>query len=226
MSLRKTSALSLWVPVVACLFLIYFLSSRTADQLYYSTPDFVAHGLEYAVLGLFLIRALNGGMARKLRWRVVLGTLGLSLAWAVGDELHQMVVPTRIASVGDVIADMTGSALACVTFAVVVHWRARLMGVRQEGTQARDTESSAELVLLTRRDCPLCHDASEVLSRVVPEYDVSLVVQDVDSKQELASLYGEEVPVLLVNGKKASKFRLDERQLRRRLKRWKRGNGR
>ena len=185
----------------------------------------MAHGIEYGVLGLFLARALNGGVRRPLRWRVVLWTMGLSLVWAVGDELHQLYVPTRIASVADVVADMTGCALACAVLAVAVHWRSMARPLRQERLAGGVTTTrSAKLVLLTRSDCHLCHDASELLSRVVPEHDVLLEVLDVDSKQELERLYGDEVPVLLVNGKKASKFRLDERQLRRRLRPWKRRN--
>lgn len=219
MSPHKASAVSLWLPVAACLVLIYFLSSRSADQLHYRTPDFVAHALEYAVLGLFLARAFNGGMGRRVRWHVVLGTMGSTLAWAVGDELHQMYVPTRIASVGDVVADMTGCAFACALFAVLVHWRVSVLEARQEQAGAR---GEARLTLMTRNDCHLCDEAKEVLSRLMPEHAASLEVVDVDSKKEWSRDYGEEIPVLLINGSKASKFRLDERRLRRRLKPWKR----
>ena len=78
------------------------------------------------------------------------------------------------------------------------------------------------LTFLTRGDCHLCHDAREVIDRVLPEYDIRLEVIDVDSQVELARRYGEQIPVLLVDGVKAFKFHIDERRLRRRLRHWRR----
>ena len=65
-------------------------------------------------------------------------------------------------------------------------------------------------------------EARQVLSRVTPDYHVQLEVLDVDSRQELARRYGDELPVLLLNGAKASKSGMDERRLRRRLDPWRR----
>jgi hypothetical protein len=48
----------------------------------------------------------------------------------------------------------------------------------------------------------------------------SLVLEeiDVDSSAELRGKYGEEVPVLFINGRKAFKYRLTAKQLATRLK--------
>lgn len=86
--------------------------------------------------------------------------------------------------------------------------------------------AEGRLVLLTRRDCHLCHEAAEVLERVLPEYQVGLEVIDVDSRPELNDRHGEEVPVLLIDGRKAFKYRVDESRLRRRLRRWRRAGSR
>ena len=82
--------------------------------------------------------------------------------------------------------------------------------------------SAAGLVLLTRRDCHLCREAREVVERVLPDYDARLEVIDVDSREDLARQYGHEVPVLLVEGVRVFKFRVEERRLRRRLRPWRR----
>lgn len=81
----------------------------------------------------------------------------------------------------------------------------------------------ARLTFLTRRECCLCHEARAVVERVVPDYEVALEIIDVDTRDDLARAYGEQVPVLFVDGRRAFKFRVDERRLRRRLSRWRRG---
>jgi glutaredoxin len=74
-----------------------------------------------------------------------------------------------------------------------------------------------ELLLYTRRDCCLCDamkGAVEDASRNLP---TRLTVVDVDSRPELAAAFGEEVPVLFVNGIKFAKYRADPRRLRDKL---------
>ena len=74
----------------------------------------------------------------------------------------------------------------------------------------------AELTLITRQGCHLCEEASNDLARVIarftelhPDKQYSVEVIDVDSDPELSSRYSEEVPVLLLNGKQISFFRID-----------------
>jgi hypothetical protein len=58
----------------------------------------VAHAAEFAVLGFLLFRA--GGRERL--------ALGLGIAYAVSDELHQHFVPGRVGSPLDVVVDTVG----------------------------------------------------------------------------------------------------------------------
>ncbi len=74
----------------------------------------------------------------------------------------------------------------------------------------------AELKLITRQGCHLCEEASNDLARVIarftklhPDKEYSVDVVDVDSDPELISKYSEEVPVLLLNGKQISFFKID-----------------
>jgi hypothetical protein len=74
------------------------------------------------------------------------------------------------------------------------------------------------LTLLKRADCHLCDEMAAVVGEVVRSAgDVRLEAQDVDSAPGPRALYGNEVPVLLVNGRKAFKYRVAPGQLRRRL---------
>ncbi|HKY31336.1 MAG TPA: glutaredoxin family protein, partial [Candidatus Polarisedimenticolia bacterium] len=71
--------------------------------------------------------------------------------------------------------------------------------------------------LLGRRGCHLCDEAETVLRSVLPEYGARLAKLDVDQDEEMRRLYGEEIPVVLINGRKAFKHRVDPGRLRRKL---------
>jgi hypothetical protein len=59
----------------------------------------------------------------------------------------------------------------------------------------------------------------EAIAEAVRGIAASLSVVDVDSREELIRDFGEEVPVLFVDGAKFAKYRVDPRRLREKLKR-------
>jgi VanZ family protein len=72
-----------------------------------------AHLAEYAVLALLLWRALLRKSApgnAPWRWSKAGLVLALVSLYAVSDEIHQAFVPSREASVRDVLLDTTGAA--------------------------------------------------------------------------------------------------------------------
>ena len=82
------------------------------------------------------------------------------------------------------------------------------------------------LTLYSRPGCHLCDDMKAVVARILdelahaPAHTAQRVeVQEVDISRdpELEARFGLEIPVLLVNGKKAAKYRVTEDELRRRL---------
>ena len=73
------------------------------------------------------------------------------------------------------------------------------------------------LTLYGRADCHLCHEMRAVVDAVGREMRFDLEEVDVDGDPALAAAYGEEVPVLLVNGRKAFKYRVSAPDLRARL---------
>ncbi len=72
-----------------------------------------------------------------------------------------------------------------------------------------------EVVLYTRAGCHLCDEAKQVLR----DAGVAFSEQDIDADPQLRALYNEEVPVVFINGRKAFKYRVDPRELRKRLER-------
>jgi glutaredoxin len=57
-----------------------------------------------------------------------------------------------------------------------------------------------------------------VIRQVAQRTPVDVEEIDIDSSADLKQKYGEEVPVLFINGRKAFKYRLTARQLSARLK--------
>ena len=93
---------SAWIPVVLWAGLIFGLSSIPSLSTGLGTWDLVlrklAHTIEYAVLGLLLLRALGRELPAFLA----------GVAYAASDELHQRLVPGRHGALYDVAIDALG----------------------------------------------------------------------------------------------------------------------
>lgn len=73
--------------------------------------------------------------------------------------------------------------------------------------------------LYTRAGCCLCDVAKEAIERVRAARPFELRVIDIDTDPRLVALYGWEIPVVVVDGRKHAKLRLDERRFAERLAR-------
>jgi len=73
------------------------------------------------------------------------------------------------------------------------------------------------LTLYSRADCCLCEEMKVVLAQVQEDLPFTLEQIDISTDPELESRFGQEIPVLFVNGRKAFKYRLTAGELRRRL---------
>lgn len=76
-----------------------------------------------------------------------------------------------------------------------------------------------ELVLYTRADCELCREMETLVEQETARSAVRLDRIEIDGNSELEERFGQEVPVLFVNGRKAFKYRCTARELRKRLSR-------
>jgi VanZ family protein len=113
-----------WLPALAYMGLIWFLSSRPISLPLASFPhrDKVVHLLEYGTLGALAARAIHGSMRLSLRAALV-WAFTLSVAWGCLDELHQAFVPARSADVLDLAADVVGALLGVACYGRF--WRKR-----------------------------------------------------------------------------------------------------
>jgi len=71
------------------------------------------------------------------------------------------------------------------------------------------------LTLYSRPGCHLCDEMKDVVRRVAQSVPLQLEEIDISTSRELEDRYGLEIPVLLVEGKKAAKYRIGEEELRR-----------
>ena len=66
-----------------------------------------------------------------------------------------------------------------------------------------------QVTIYTRQNCHLCEVAKEVVESARLEVEFELEVIFIDGDVELEKLYGEEVPVTMINGKRHDYFKVD-----------------
>jgi VanZ family protein len=102
-----------WLPPLAMMLLIFALSSMSAGNEHHGTlyvvSRKVAHFCEYAVLLALWWRALTTKVSER---RALALALGIVLAYAISDELHQTFVTGRRGRPLDVGIDMIGAFAA------------------------------------------------------------------------------------------------------------------
>jgi VanZ family protein len=132
---RSTSVLWYWLPPVICAACMWTLSTDsfsaghtggiiipilhhlfpfagadTLEDIHHAIRK-SAHVTEYFILSVLLFRAVRGARPGwTLKWALL--ALALTAGYGASDETHQIFVPSRGASVVDVMIDTSGGALA------------------------------------------------------------------------------------------------------------------
>ena len=76
---------------------------------------------------------------------------------------------------------------------------------------------SREVVVYSRKGCHLCEIVKESLVKLQRQGGFTWREIDVDSDEQLRRQFTDEVPVVFINGRKAFKYRMDEREFLRKL---------
>jgi glutaredoxin len=77
---------------------------------------------------------------------------------------------------------------------------------------------NTKVVIYSRADCHLCEEAEKNVREVLVEIHFGLEVIDINGDQELERLYGEEVPVITINGDVHDYYKVDKQRLRKALR--------
>lgn len=99
------------------------LSPRTFAALHFLVRK-CAHLTEYGILSLLWLRAWRAGRGGFV-WNWGLAAVGIAVAVAIADEVHQSFVPSRSGEVRDILLDATGALLAQILVWVVISLRGR-----------------------------------------------------------------------------------------------------
>jgi len=76
-----------------------------------------------------------------------------------------------------------------------------------------------KLTLYSRRDCCLCEEMKTAIAQVAASVLFEMEEVDIDRSAELVRRFGDQVPVLFIDGRKAFKYRLTAAELTRKLQR-------
>ena len=76
---------------------------------------------------------------------------------------------------------------------------------------------SRSVVLYSRKGCHLCEVVKESLHKLSRYGGFTWQEIDVDADPDLRRQYNDEVPVVFIDGRKAFKYRLDEKEFLRKL---------
>lgn len=76
------------------------------------------------------------------------------------------------------------------------------------------------LTIYSRPGCHLCDEMKRIIAQVtacMPQDALVVSEVDISTDEALERMYGQEIPVLFVDGRKSAKYRITEEELRRRL---------
>ncbi len=73
--------------------------------------------------------------------------------------------------------------------------------------------------IYSKPGCHLCDEAKAVLQKVKKDIPFELREINIELSVEHRRAYQDEIPVIFIDGQKAFKYRVDEKELRRRLAR-------
>ena len=76
---------------------------------------------------------------------------------------------------------------------------------------------AARITLYGKPGCHLCEDARQIVEQVCAEVGTSYDEVDISTSPDLMEVYGEQIPVIFVDGRQHDFWRVDPDRLRRAL---------
>ncbi|MCB1195731.1 VanZ family protein [bacterium] len=106
-----------WLYPVVWMILIFIGSSQqmSGDESFPIFSDKIVHFIEFGILSFLFFYAMVRKAVFEKRWNVFLCAVFFTLLYSISDEVHQIYVPTRDASVFDLIADFCGAVCFALT---------------------------------------------------------------------------------------------------------------
>jgi VanZ family protein len=101
---------------------IFFVSSLSDPPGVLPNSDKPLHWLAYLGLAVLVVRALAGGLPRRIGFGIALAAMLITVAYGATDEVHQLFVPGRTGDVYDLMADAAGAlagTIGCILWGII-----------------------------------------------------------------------------------------------------------
>ncbi len=72
--------------------------------------------------------------------------------------------------------------------------------------------------IYAKKGCGLCKEVKEVIGKVRQEIPFNFKEVDISTNEDLFRMYNDHVPVVYINGKKAFKFKVDELEFKKKVR--------
>lgn len=125
--------MGLWAPVAIYMGAIFFVSSLSNPPVPDGT-DKPLHWLAYLGLAVLVVRALAGGLPRRIGFGIASAAMLITVLYGATDEVHQLFVPGRTGEVKDLLADAVGALAGTIT---CVAWGFLAQGTRSKSQSSR-----------------------------------------------------------------------------------------
>ena len=97
-----------WQIMVVVLFILSSISGEDLSQYTFAISDKLIHFLVFGILGILMFRSFSVSLRPGIRKNAIILAIVLASIYGAIDEIHQLYVPGRFASVGDWFADTLG----------------------------------------------------------------------------------------------------------------------
>ena len=101
---------------------IFYVSGLPDAPMPPGLSDKPLHSLAYLGLAVVTVRAVAGGLPRRITLRVAAIAAAIAIGYGVTDEIHQSFVPGRTAELDDLLADAGGTLIgtaACWAWGII-----------------------------------------------------------------------------------------------------------
>lgn len=110
-----------WIPAVLVFCLSFYLSnqSQISQMPTFLYADKVVHFVFFSFLSFCVAFACN---VRGNRFREIILPSVLVIIYSIFDEIHQSFIPSRDASIGDLLVDFLGAIIGAMLFFVLMRF--------------------------------------------------------------------------------------------------------
>jgi VanZ family protein len=117
---RQTLVLKFWLPVLACMGFIFYMSGVPGSDIppLFPFQDIIYHFFLYSVLAYLFARALKNTSCDIRPFQLLFFSVLFSIFYGITDELHQAFVPGRCVSGFDIFINSSGG----ITGSSVYQW--------------------------------------------------------------------------------------------------------